>query len=69
MCWTKHSLKPGLIPTISKNREKKSSFLFTQEISHRQVFPVKQKKILHRFFDAASWQGFCNFFCKILIGT
>jgi hypothetical protein len=37
-------------------------FCIYREISNRQIFPVKQKKIQHRFFGAASWQEFCNFF-------
>jgi hypothetical protein len=35
-------LSTGLDPAISKNREK-SCFLYTQEISYRQGFLVKQK--------------------------
>ena len=54
-------LSPGLNLTISKNREK-FCFLCMQKISYRQIFPVKQKNFLHRFFGAASWQDFCNFF-------
>jgi hypothetical protein len=47
------SLNPGLNPTINKNTEK-SCFLYSQEISYRQIFLVKQKNFLRRFFGAAS---------------
>jgi hypothetical protein len=58
---SKDFIIPGLNPTISKNREK-SCFLYIQEIFNSQIFSVKQKKNLHRFFGAASWQEFCNLF-------
>jgi hypothetical protein len=50
----------GLI--LQSAKTEKSCFLYKQEISSKQIFPVKQKKILHRFFGAASWQDFCYFF-------
>jgi hypothetical protein len=58
----------SLCPTIRKNREK-SCFLYTQEISHRQIFLVKLKKISAHIFIAVSWQDFCNFYCKFFIGS
>jgi hypothetical protein len=42
-----------LIVTISKNG-KKPVFLYAHEISYTQIFPVKQKNCLHRYFGAAS---------------
>jgi hypothetical protein len=51
----------GLILPSAKT-EKNPVFCIYREISNRQIFLVKQKKILHRFFGAASWQEFCNFF-------
>jgi hypothetical protein len=53
----------GLKPTISKNREK-SCFLYIEEISYNNFFSCKTEKNLHRFFGAASRQGFCKFFIK-----
>jgi hypothetical protein len=52
--------KPGLNPTIGKNREN-SYFLNTQKIFYRQIFPAKQKKMLYRVFGPAGWQDFCNY--------
>jgi hypothetical protein len=43
--------------------------LYKQEISHRQSFPVTQKIFIQPFIGTASWQDFCNVFCKFFIGT
>jgi hypothetical protein len=53
----------GLILSSVKT-EKNSVFCIYREISNRQIFLVKQEKILHRFFGAASWQEFCKFFIE-----
>jgi hypothetical protein len=49
-----------ILPSVKT--EKNPVFCIYRKISKRQIFPVKQKKILHRFFDAAGWQEFFNFF-------
>jgi hypothetical protein len=55
------TFEQGLILPSAKT-EKNPVFCIYKEIQNRQIFPVKQKKILHRFFGAASWREFCKFF-------
>jgi hypothetical protein len=58
----------GLILSSAKTK-KKSSFLYTQEISCKQDFSVKQKHFVQIYFLMPAGKVSAIFFCKILIDT
>jgi hypothetical protein len=57
------SFQQGLILPSAKKKRKILFSVYTGN-SKQTKFSCKQKKILHRFFGAASWQDFCKFFIE-----